>query len=238
MKFDDRQFARFYQMQQQETGYPGRLLPFVMDQLHGCASVIDIGAGSGFFAIPAAAAGYSVTAVEPSGEMAGIMQKLYSESGSGSLAISLSRWEDWEGPVHDASICVHSFYPLADKRLSVEKMFKLSKHRVIIIRDSARMKSITGLVRAELGLPGTSDHNEMLQSILNSFNLKFRITEISEQRDTEIMDLDEEADSILIRTDFSRELKPDVIEIIRKNSTFTEGKYIFHSVFCDNAYIF
>jgi len=238
MKFEDRQFASLYQRQQVESGYPGRLLPFVMDQLKGCSSVIDIGAGSGFFAIPAAAAGYSVTAVEPSEEMAAIMRKLYSETGAGSLTISLSSWEEWSGPAHDASICVHSFYPLADKDLSIKKMLNLSKHRLVIIRNSLKMKSVTGTVRAELGLPGTSDHNEMLTSILDDFNVKFRITEISEQRDTLIESLDNEAESIIVRTGFDRELMPEVSEIIRKNCTYSAGKYVFHSAFCDNAYIF
>jgi hypothetical protein len=238
MKFDNRQFARFYQRQQNETGYPGKLLPFVMDQLTGCSSVIDIGAGSGFFAIPAAACGYSVTAVEPSEEMAGMMQKIYSESGSGSLSINLSTWENWSGPGHDASICVHSFYPLTDRRLAVEKMLKYSKRRIIIIRNSLKMKSITGTVRAELGLPATVDHNEILVSILNEFNADFTITEIAEQRDTVITSLENEAESIIVRTDFNSGLKAEVIDIIRKNTSYSSGKYIFSSSFCDNAYIF
>ncbi|HPS57566.1 MAG TPA: class I SAM-dependent methyltransferase [Spirochaetota bacterium] len=238
MKFDDRQFAHLYQRQQEETGYPGRLLPFIMNQLKGCSSVIDIGAGSGFFSIPAAASGFSVTAVEPSEEMAGIMQKLYSDTGSGSLTISLSRWEDWYGPVHDASICVHSFYPLTDKRFSVKKMLMYSEHRIIIIRNSPKMRSITGAIRAELGMSGIPDHNELLVSILNELNIEFSITEITEQRDTVITSLEDEAESIIVRTDFNRELKSEVIEIIRKNTAYSAGKYIFHSVFCDNAYVF
>lgn len=238
MKFDNRQFAQFYQRQQNETGYPGRLLPFVLDQLSGCSSVIDIGAGSGFFAIPAAASGYSVTAVEPSNEMAGIMQKLYSESPSGSLSINLTTWEDWSGPVHDASICVHSFYPLTDRHLAVEKMLKYSKRRIIIIRNSLKMKSITGTVRAELGLPANADHNKILVSILNEFNTEYTVTEIAEQRDTVITSLENEAESIIVRTDFNGELKSEVIEIIRRNTTYSAGKYIFNSSFCDNAYIF
>lgn len=238
MKFGDRQFALFYQRQQEETGYPGKLLPFVMDHIKGCSTVIDIGAGSGFFAIPAAASGRSVTAVEPSAEMAGIMQKLYTESGPGSLTISISTWEDWDGPLHDASICIHSFYPLTDKKLSVEKMLRYSRQRLIIIRNSAGMKSITGTVRAELGLPGTSDHNELLVSILKGLNAGFRITQISEQRDTVITSLEDEAESMVVRAGFNRELKNDVIKIILKNTTYSSGKYIFSSVFCDNAYIF
>ena len=238
MKFEDRQFAHLYQRQQHETGYPGMLLPFVMDQLKGCSSLIDIGAGSGFFAIPAAASGFSVTAVEPSEEMAVMMQKIYSETGPGSLTINLAKWEDWSGPVHDASICVHSFYPLIDKRLSVEKMLRYSQHRIIIIRNSPKMKSVTGAVRAELGLIGTGDHNGLLVSILDELNVDFGITEITEQRDTIIKSLEDEAESIIVRTGFNSELKPDVIEIIRKNSTYSSGRFIFHSVFCDNAYIF
>lgn len=236
MKFDDRQFALFYQRQQEEAGYPGKLLPYVMDHIKGCSSVIDIGAGSGFFAIPAAASGCSVTAVEPSEEMAGIMQKLH--TGSGSLTINLSRWEDWNGPLHDASMCIHSFYPLTDKKLSVEKMLRYSQKRLIIIRNSPGMRSITGTVRAELGLPGTSDHNELLVSILRGLNSDFHIEQISEERDTVITSLEDEAESMIVRTGFSRELKPDVIKIIRKNTTYSSGKYIFGSVFCDNAYIF
>ena len=238
MKFNNKQFAQYYQKQQKETGYPGKLLPFVMDQLEGCSSVVDIGAGSGFFAIPVADSGRSVTAVEPSEEMAGIMRDLYSGHVSGELTISLANWEDWSGSAHDASICVHSFYTLTDKRLSIDKMINYSSRRIIIIRNSVKMKSITGTVRGELGLTHTPDHNDMLVSLLEESGIKFSVAEITEQRDTIINSLEEEAESIIFRTELGRETKPALIEIIRNNTTASGKKYIFHSLFCDNAYIF
>ena len=238
MKFEERDFALNYQKQQREAGYPGSLLPFVMQRISRGSSVIDAGAGSGFFAMPMSKAGYRVTAVEPSVEMAGIMKTIHSEGGKGSLTIDISTWEDWNGPVHDASICIHSFYPMIDKKLAVEKMLRFSPYRIIIIRNSPGMKSITGKVREELGLGGTGDHNGLLVSILNELNVEFNITGITEQRDTVIVNPDDEAGAIIVRTDLDPAMKSEITEIIRKNSTYKAGKYIFNSVFCDNAYIF
>ena len=56
--------------------------------------VLDIGAGTGRFAIPLARLGRSVTAVEPSSGMAGFMRERATREGIDNVTIVPKRWED------------------------------------------------------------------------------------------------------------------------------------------------
>lgn len=238
MKFDKKQFAILYHRQQEESGYPGKLLPFILDQLHGYTSVIDIGSGTGFFSIPLADSGHIVTAVEPSEQMSHIMKTRYSSESPGRIILDNTIWENWNGTFHDASICIHSFYPLTDRKLSVKKMISFSRRRIIIIRNARQMKTMTGLVREELGLAGTPDHNDELLSIIKSLDVPCSITEIRDDRNIAISNIKEEAEFIVYRSGIEPGLSDNIIDILKKNSTYSGGQYIFHSCFCDNAYVF
>jgi len=238
MKFKDAKFASLYYMQQMETGYPGRLLPFVLEQLEDEKTVIDIGAGNGFFAIPMADAGHSVTAVEPSDKMAAILKESLTPSNSENISLELSSWEDWEGPYHDASICIHALYTMADKKLAIEKMIKLSSKRIVIIRNNSRMRTITGIIRSALGVPDGADLNGQLESILQAFGLNYEITEIIDERDAVINDIEKEAESIMLRANIPLEKHDEVTSLIKTHCRKREGKYIFPSLYCDNAYVF
>ncbi len=98
MKFNDTQFAHDYDIRMTREGYPGILLDIVTDDIHGCTAVIDIGAGSGHFAIPLAKKGYSVTAIEPSAAMVALLKKkLRKCEFQNRIQINQCRWEDWRG---------------------------------------------------------------------------------------------------------------------------------------------
>ena len=74
MKFNEKKSAEEYQRRLSDEGYPGNLLEIVMDEVKGADSIIDLGAGTGFYSIPLAKKGYRVAAVEPSYEMMKILK--------------------------------------------------------------------------------------------------------------------------------------------------------------------
>lgn len=238
MRFDNERFAVLYDRQQDEAGYPGKLLPFVLEQLRDYNSVIDIGSGSGFFTIPLVKNGHTVTAIEPSAEMSNIMMNKAKGINRSGLTLYNMRWEDWSGPAHDASICVHSLYPLADRKLSVEKMLRLSARRIIIIRNTKEMKTITGLVRTKLKPHESPDLNDELSSMLNNLDVNFCITEIREERKTVIREIDDEVESIMFRADIPSSCRAGVKEILLENCTSSGNSLLYNSIFCDNAYLF
>ena len=132
MRFNQAEYAEYYHKQMIEGGYPGKLLPFILNELEGSSTVIDIGSGTGFFSIPLAEAGHRVTAVEPSAEMINIMKKNVSSEILSSIETCRMYWENWSGELHDAAICVHSLYPMPD----IKKAIRL-------INESAGKKIIT-----------------------------------------------------------------------------------------------
>ncbi|MCL0106987.1 class I SAM-dependent methyltransferase, partial [Thermodesulfovibrionales bacterium] len=63
------EFVEWYELQLEHNGYPGILLNKMQKHLNKHSTVLDIGAGTGAFALPLAQLVKAVTVVEPSVEM-------------------------------------------------------------------------------------------------------------------------------------------------------------------------
>lgn len=77
-------------------------------------TVLDVGAGTGRYAIPLARAVRRVTAVEPSEAMRAHLVQALQSAGVANVEIVPSRWEDAEVPPHDVVFCANVLYPIAD----------------------------------------------------------------------------------------------------------------------------
>jgi FkbM family methyltransferase len=238
MRFYQSEYAEFYHKQQLETGYPGKLLPFIMDELKSSNSIIDIGAGTGFFTIPLAEAGHKVTSIEPSAEMINIMKRNSASEILSSINICENTWENWRGEFHDAAIAVHSLYSMSDIKKSLNLIKSSAAKKIIIVRDSERMKTISKIVREKCGIFTNMDFNRDIVLFLKDKSIKYSIVNIYEERKHFIDNIPKEADSILYQLRLSERNKNEVIEIIKKEiRTDLAGDY-FAAIYSDNAYIF
>ncbi|HNX24191.1 MAG TPA: class I SAM-dependent methyltransferase [Spirochaetota bacterium] len=238
MRFEQAEYAEYYHKQMIEGGYPGKLLPFVLKELEGLSTVIDIGSGTGFFSIPLAMAGHRVTAVEPSAQMINIMEKNASNEILSSIEICRMPWENWKGNLHEAAICVHSLYPMPDIKKAVTLINESAEKKILIVRDSACMKTLPGMVRQKLGVNSNRDLNSEIILTLNELSVNWRTVNIYEERKHTITDVREEAGSILFQLKLDKSFREDVFKIVNEAVNYSSGIKFFNAIYSDNAYIF
>ena len=238
MRFNQIEYAEYYHKQQVDGGYPGELLPFVINALKGSSTVLDIGAGTGLFSKPLIDNGHIVTAVEPSAEMINIMKRNLTPENLSSIIICPMPWEEWSGEVHDAAICIHSLYPMSDVKKAVTLMNESALKKIIIIRDTSGMKTLSGIVRAKLGIVSNRDLNNEVSEILGEFSAHWHVENIYEERRHIIKNVQEEADSIIYQLKLDSEFKDDVNDIVKSEIKTESGEQFFCAIYSDNAYIF
>lgn len=238
MRFTQFDFAENYHKQMVEAGYPGKLLPFVMKELEDSYSVIDIGAGTGFFSIPLVMAGHSVTAVEPSAEMINLMRKNNTPDTIASINICNLPWESWNGDLHDAAISVHSLYSMRDTGKAVSMINRSAVKKILIVRDSSGMKTLSGIVREKFGLLTNRDLNSDITRILKELSAEWKLVNIHEERKHFIKDIQHEAESLLLHLKLDKGFKNDIIDILEMETGKSSESYFFNAIYSDNAYIF
>jgi len=239
MKFYDRTFAAEYDRRLSAEGYPGNLVDHVERVLDGCGSVIDVGAGTGFFAIPLAVRGFTVEAVEPSEHMLDIFRGKLDSSTASRIRLHHRRWEEWEGEKRNALICLHSLYPMADPGAAIEKMARFADRRIVLVRNEEGSRNLSGLLREMTGRAReTGFFISMIRKTLAGLNLPFS-EEIVEQRRTGVFyDLDEEARYYCGHLGLKEDRLEQVRTIIEKNAVRREGYFEFEGLYRDIMVIF
>lgn len=238
MRFNQNEYAGFYHRQMTEAGYPGKLLPFIMNEIELSSSVLDIGSGTGFFTIPLAETGHKVTAVEPSTEMINIMIANSPLEILSSVQICNTTWEEWAGGVHDAAISVHSLYPMPDIKKAIMKINESAINKILIVRNSSGMKTLSGIIRKKLGIFSNRDLNDEIVSILNEMGAEWKVENIYEERKHSIKSLGEESESILYQLKLDRSFLDKIDSIIKDEINYSAEIPFFNTIYSDNAYIF
>jgi len=97
------------------------------------ATVLDIGAGTGAWAIFMARHALHVTAIEPSDSMCDVMRERIAAENITNVSIIQDKWPDVDVDVHDFSFASHSMYGVADFRAFVEKMNQVTRKRCLLL---------------------------------------------------------------------------------------------------------
>ena len=109
------------------------LLDFVLENLHGHQTFLDIGAGSGRWAIPAAKIARNVTVIEPSDSMIEMLRENISKEKLDNIQIIQSRWEDVTIEPHDVVSCTHAIYETGDFTAFIQKMEQNAGERCYLV---------------------------------------------------------------------------------------------------------
>lgn len=238
MKFHDKRFAREYDTRLSSENYPGLLLQKILEKLQNNSTVIDCGAGSGFFALPFAQMGYRITAVEPSVAMLDILKSKLTEN----LPITIvnQSWEDYDGEGADYCICVHAIYPMADPKLALLKMSKLCSKTILIARDIIQPSStISDRIRDRLNIETSYKRNEVdVDGILQLMDSKCNAEKVDQKRISKFTDIDVEAEYYLFHLKLPQSYLNKVKEVLTDLATTTVMGYEIEQVYHDKIYIF
>lgn len=122
---------------------------------HEPETILDIGAGTGVFAISLAQNAKRVVAVEPSPGMLDILLKKAEEAGLSNIEWINKRWEetsidellDINEGMYDAVVCSHALYYITDLHQSFRKMNDVSKGHIhlFVLTDHASDAAYTKL---------------------------------------------------------------------------------------------
>ncbi len=238
MRFNEKRFAEEYDRRLIDEGYPGNLLLAVLEKLEGIGNIIDIGAGSGFFTIPLAERGFHVHAVEPSEKMTSLMRKKIDKRISPNITISNIGWEDWTGEHYDASLCIHSLYPMKDPLKGLENMVSFSQRRILAVRKPDS-ETLTGKIKSLFKKNSvTTDYIKMTEEYLNSGGVEFRKEDIFQERITRFESLEEGVSYYRYFLKIEKEQTDLLRERLAELTEESDGFHVFRSHYHDILYTF
>lgn len=96
-------------------------------------TVLDIGAGTGRWAISLAKRARRVTAVEPSPAMLDVLMRNLEEEGVDNVDIVDGWWPDVDVAPHDISICSHAMYGCPDLPAFVARMQEVTRRECFLV---------------------------------------------------------------------------------------------------------
>ncbi|MGN6810965.1 MAG: class I SAM-dependent methyltransferase [Thermomicrobiales bacterium] len=117
------------------AGGPNPALDFILPAIDSATTVLDVGAGSGRFAIPLARVARQVTAVEPSAALLGFLRGDAAAAGIGPdrLRTVAATWEDAATPAADVVLCANVLTPIAEIAPFLRKLIAHARRRCYIV---------------------------------------------------------------------------------------------------------
>ena len=97
------------------------------------STVLDIGAGTGGWAIPMARHAKKVTALEPSPGMIAVLKENVEQEGIRNIEIVRGGWPDTMVAPHDYSLCSHAMYGVADLPAFVTAMSSITRKTCLML---------------------------------------------------------------------------------------------------------
>jgi len=149
---------------------PDQLLDFILREIDGDTTVLDIGAGSGRWTIPLAKIAKTVTAVEPSSAMVDNLRRNIASAKLNNIQITQSSWEDAIVKPHDITICAHAMYSSPDLASFVRKIERYTTRTCYL---AIRLPPSDGII-GELSLSIYGRHHDSPNAII-AYNALYSI---------------------------------------------------------------
>lgn len=142
----------------QHDGYPGVLLDRVMDHVRADSTVLDIGAGTGAFALPLARVVRHVTAIEPSPAQSAHLRNAAQHANVRNLTVIEKRWEDLaaeEPATHNLVLAAHSLQ-MDDLTLALQRMCRAASECLLLIHSAGH--SLSDVLQELFGIEPGPDY--------------------------------------------------------------------------------
>ena len=134
-----RPYAQQFKSDPRRTG--DGLVNRLLEEVAPHHTLLDVGAGGGRLALPAAIHCRSVVAVEPSPSMGEVLRQQASESSISNVSVVQARWEEAEVEPADLVLCAHVLYVVADIEPFVRKLEDHARERVLVVLFNAPPQS-------------------------------------------------------------------------------------------------
>lgn len=106
---------------------------FVASRVDSATTVLDIGAGTGRWAIYLARRAHKVTAVEPSPAMLAVLKENLAAEGINNVEVIEGFWPEVSVEPHDISLCSHAMYFSKDLPAFVNRMAEVSRRACYLV---------------------------------------------------------------------------------------------------------
>lgn len=219
----------------------------------GPESVLDIGGGTGVFAVPLARSVKRVVVAEPSEGMLNVLKDKAGKEGLDNIVYVMKRWEDItcdeaiglnDGRPYDAVLASHSIYYIGDLHRSFLKMNDVSRGFVYLftgcsgyMRDQSYEKLY--LVLHKKPLPPYPDYS-FLYMVLREVGIQPDIEMFEARVKRPIKNVQELVNrwkNYLNREELTQEQEDALSEYLSDKVTEEDGRF-FHCYHCKNALIF
>lgn len=114
------------------------LVDWVASHLGPDDDVLDVGAGTGAFALPLAVGARAVTAVEPSAAMVRILTRKRDEAGLLNVRVVRCGWESLHDVPHAVALSVNALYRTLDVRSWLDRMHAHTRRDIVVILTDGR----------------------------------------------------------------------------------------------------
>jgi len=136
------------------------------------STVIDIGAGTGGWAIPMARHARTVTALEPSSGMIAVMKENILAEAIANIDIVQGSWPDTRVVPHDFSLCSHAMYGVADLPAFVNAMSRATRKTcMMLLRAPAHDGTMAVAATRVLGQPHDSPNFQVAYAAMLQMGL-------------------------------------------------------------------
>jgi SAM-dependent methyltransferase len=134
---------------------------------HPEATLVDIGAGTGAWAILAARYAAAVTAIDQSEAMLEVMRQNLDKVGATNVRIIQGSWPEVDVEPHDFSLCSHAMYGAPDLPGFIRKMMAVTRRTCFLLIRAPKLDGLMGeFARMVLGHPYDSPNFVVLYNTL------------------------------------------------------------------------
>jgi len=123
----------FHEHVKQRWAQPDSSRDLLLTYVDKSKTVLDIGAGTGAWALLLAPKAQRVTAVEPSPAMIEVLRENIAAEGVNNIGIVQGSWPGAEVELHDLSLCSHAMYGVADFSAFVRRMMAVTRQTCFLL---------------------------------------------------------------------------------------------------------
>ena len=222
--------TEFKQGVQSRWARPDSSREFVCSCVGADSTVLDIGAGTGAWALLLARRARRVTAVEPSAAMIEVMRQDLAAASVDNVAIVQGEWPEVSVEPHDFSLCSHAMYGCPDLAAFVRQMVACTRQMCFLLLRAPRIDGVRAeAARHVWGHPLDSPNFTIAYNVLLQMGIyaNVQLEDTGRWRPRTSASLDEALRDLKRYTDVSETDEHDgfFLDLLRRRLELKDGRW-------------